>query len=393
MESKLPNAALSSPSFEFSSCNDPELALRTASQDVSMTTPGGGWWGDAPAQDRENGNDNDGVDGTSRSSTQSGNINQFDILLVEDVHVVVDDGVDGTSSSVHFYLPTTIERTRGLPQKEGIKAMPPDANLSSVPSKDDEDDKVSNGGGSFVAFLSYLSGGCAPPHLYAANDGDFSPPSSLRRDPTQDGGNSRDDGVDGTLSPSRPDVNNHEVILPETSSTMIGTDGRSYTEAHSCIVASVLATKAAGGRWAHYRVLGISDYKADDAEIKRTYRQMALKLHPDKNSAPRADEAFKAVGNAYEMLSDQQKRRVYDMTGEEILNGRHQQAAEAEQHPQTAEDIPYGQICCFFCLYMFFFIGISASIGVICSYSPSVGLILLICWFGCIGCLPILGTN
>jgi hypothetical protein len=42
---------------------------------------------------------------------------------------------------------------------------------------------------------------------------------------------------------------------------------------------------------------------------------------------------------------------------------------------------------------MFFFIGISASIGVICSYSPSVGLILLICWFGCIGCLPILGTN
>lgn len=389
MESKLPNsAALSSPSFEFSSCNDPELALRTASQDVSMTTPGGGWWGDAPAQDRENGNDNYGVDGTSRSSTQSGNINQFDILLVEDVHVVVDDGVDGTSSSVHFYLPTTIERTRGLPQKEGIKAMPPDANLSSVPSKDDEDDKVSDGGGSFVAFLSYLSGGCAPPHLDAANDGDFSPPSSLRPDPTHDGGNSRDDGVDGsTLSPSRTDVNNPEVILPETSSTMIGTDGRSYTEAHSCIVASVLATKAAGGRWAHYRVLGISDYKADDAEIKRTYRQMALKLHPDKNSAPRADEAFKAVGNAYEMLSDQQKRRVYDMTGEEILNGRHQQAAEAEQHPQTVED---GKIWCLFCFLMFLFIGISASIGVIGGYSPSVAIILLICWVGFIICLPVI---
>jgi len=134
--------------------------------------------------------------------------------------------------------------------------------------------------------------------------------------------------------------------------------------------------------------IGISDYKADDAEIKRTYRQMALKLHPDKNSAPRADEALKAVGNAYEMLSDQEKRRVYDMTGEEeILNGWHQQAAEAEQHPQT-------EICCFFCLFMFLYIGISASIGVICGYSPSVGLILLICWFGCIGCLPvILGTN
>ena len=333
-----------------------------------MTTPGGGWWGDAPAQDRKNGNDNDGVDGTSRSSTKvKSTREEFDILLGEDVHVVVDDGVDGTSSSVHFYLPTTIERTRGLPQKEGIKAMPPDANLSSVPSKDDEDNMVSDGGGSFDAILSYLSSGCAPPHLDAANDGDFSSPSSLRPDPTQDGGNSWDDGVDGTLSPSRPDVNNSEVILPETSSTMIGTDGRSYTEAHSCIVASVLATKAAGGRWAHYRVLGISDFKADDAEIKRTYRQMALKLHPDKNSAPRADEAFKAVRNAYEMLSDQQKRRVYDMTGEEILNGRHQQAAEAEQHPQT-------EICCFFCFFLFLFIGIHASIGV--------GLIILICWFG-----------
>ena len=322
MESKLPNsAALSSPSFEFSSCKDPELALRTASQDVSMTTPGGGWWGDAPAQDRENGNDNDGVDGTSRSSTQSGNINQFDILLVEDVHVVVDDGVDGTSSSVHFYLPTTIERTRGLPQKEGIKAMPPDANLSSVPSKDDEDDKVSDGGGSFVAFLSYLSGGCAPPHLDAANDGDFSPPSSLRPDPTHDGGNSKEDGVDGsTLSPSRPDVNNPEVILPE-------------------------------------------------------------------NSAPRADEAFKAVGNAYEMLSDQQKRRVYDMTGEEILNGRHQQAAEAEQHPQTVED---GKMWwCLFWFLMFLFIGSSASIGVIGGYSPTAAIILFICLVGVLIFLPV----
>ena len=208
--------------------------------------------------------------------------------------------------------------------------MPPNANLSSVPSKDDEEDKVSDGGGSFDAFLSYLSDGCAPPHLDDANDGDFSPPSSLRRDPTQDGGNSRDDGVDGTLSPSRPDVNDPEVILPETSSKMIGTDGRSYTKAQSCIVASVLATKAASGRWAHYQVPGISDDKADDIEIKKTYHQMALKLHPDKNSAPSADEAFKAVGNAYEMLSDLQKCRLYDMTSEEIFHRQHQRAAEAE---------------------------------------------------------------
>ena len=148
-----------------------------------------------------------------------------------------------------------------------------------------------------------------------------------------------------------------------------------------------MATKAAGGRWAHYLVLGISDNKADDAEIKRTYRQMALKLHPDKNSAPRADEAFKAVGNAYEMLSDQQKRRVYDMTGEEILNGRHQQAAEAEQHPQTVED---GKMWwCLFWFLMFLFIGSSASIGVIGGYSPTAAIILFICLVGVLIFLPV----
>ena len=241
--------------------------------------------------------------------------------------------------------------------------MPPNANLSSVPSKDDEDDMVSDGGGSFDAFLSYLSDGCTPPHLDAANDGNFSPPSSLRPDPTQDRGNSGDDRVDGTLSPSRPDVNNPEVILHETSSTMIGTDGRSYTEAQSCIVASVLATKAAGGRWAHYRVMGISDNKADDAEIKRTYRQMALKLHPDKNSAPRADEAFKAVGNAYEMLSDPQKCRLYNMTSEEIFHRQHQRAAEAENSvqelPENLCDSCCGPCCCM-CIVQFWLLSIAS---------------------------------
>ena len=49
---------------------------------------------------------------------------------------------------------------------------------------------------------------------------------------------------------------------------------------------------------------------------------IALKLHPDKNSAPHADEAFKAVGLAYATLSDDQKRRIYDMSGEEDPDNR-----------------------------------------------------------------------
>ena len=47
-----------------------------------------------------------------------------------------------------------------------------------------------------------------------------------------------------------------------------------------------------------------------------------MKLHPDKNSAPKADEAFKAVGLAYATLSDTQKRRIYDVSGEEDPDNR-----------------------------------------------------------------------
>eukprot|EP00536_Pseudo-nitzschia_multiseries_P005673 jgi/Psemu1/191025/e_gw1.109.61.1 len=71
-----------------------------------------------------------------------------------------------------------------------------------------------------------------------------------------------------------------------------------------------------GGRGAHYRVLGISQ-NATESEIKKAYRKTAIKVHPDKNSAPQADEAFKAVGLAYATLSDSQKRTIYDRYGEE----------------------------------------------------------------------------
>mmetsp|Transcript_33791 Transcript_33791/g.46795 ORF Transcript_33791/g.46795 Transcript_33791/m.46795 type:complete len:448 (-) Transcript_33791:317-1660(-) len=69
-----------------------------------------------------------------------------------------------------------------------------------------------------------------------------------------------------------------------------------------------------------YTVLGVSR-GSDQKEIKRAYRQLARKFHPDVNKAADADAKFKEISNAYEVLSDDQKRSIYDRYGEAGLKG------------------------------------------------------------------------
>ncbi|KAM7394375.1 hypothetical protein PAMP_021182 [Pampus punctatissimus] len=66
----------------------------------------------------------------------------------------------------------------------------------------------------------------------------------------------------------------------------------------------------------YYEVLGVNK-EANEDELKKAYRKLALKFHPDKNHAPGATEAFKKIGNAYAVLSNPDKRRQYDLTGGE----------------------------------------------------------------------------
>jgi DnaJ-class molecular chaperone len=65
-----------------------------------------------------------------------------------------------------------------------------------------------------------------------------------------------------------------------------------------------------------YEVLGVSR-SASAEEITKAYRKLAQKYHPDRNGGDKAAEAkFKEVNNAYEVLSDPQKKQMYDMTGQ-----------------------------------------------------------------------------
>src|ERR1700728_5334938 len=62
----------------------------------------------------------------------------------------------------------------------------------------------------------------------------------------------------------------------------------------------------------YYGVLGVRR-DADPDEIKKAYRRLARELHPDVNPDPETQERFKEITQAYEVLSDTEKRRMYDM--------------------------------------------------------------------------------
>ncbi|XP_059216216.1 dnaJ protein homolog 1-like [Stomoxys calcitrans] len=70
----------------------------------------------------------------------------------------------------------------------------------------------------------------------------------------------------------------------------------------------------------YYKILAIGRDASQD-EIRKAYYKLAKKYHPDKNKAPKAEENFKVIGEAYAVLSDTKKRKIYDQNGEQDLKG------------------------------------------------------------------------
>lgn len=83
---------------------------------------------------------------------------------------------------------------------------------------------------------------------------------------------------------------------------------RSYSEEHVQLVRQIRRNKD------YYEVLGL-ERTCSVEEIRKAYRKLSLKVHPDKNKAPGSEEAFKKVSKAFKCLSDVESRRQYDQTG------------------------------------------------------------------------------
>lgn len=92
------------------------------------------------------------------------------------------------------------------------------------------------------------------------------------------------------------------------------------------LLALLLVVHGAAKR-SHYAVLGV-DNKAEQSEIKKAYRRLAMKTHPDKGGDA---EQFKRINEAYHVLSDTRKREAYDLYGEEPGGGHPFQQQQRQQ--------------------------------------------------------------
>lgn len=92
-----------------------------------------------------------------------------------------------------------------------------------------------------------------------------------------------------------------------------------YSVLINFVILLILATDLSLANRDFYKILNIKK-SATTNEVKKAYRKLAKELHPDKNKDdPNASEKFSDLSSAYEVLSDEDKRKLYDRCGEECV--------------------------------------------------------------------------
>ncbi|KAL1225586.1 Chaperone protein dnaJ 49 [Cardamine amara subsp. amara] len=105
-----------------------------------------------------------------------------------------------------------------------------------------------------------------------------------------------------------PNSSDRPSLRQRGSSTTSSSSSISYTEEQISIVRKIKSKKD------YYEILGVeSNCSVDD--LRKAYRKLSLKVHPDKNQAPGSEEAFKSVSKAFQCLSNEETRKKYDVSG------------------------------------------------------------------------------
>ncbi|CCA71157.1 related to HLJ1-Co-chaperone for Hsp40p [Serendipita indica DSM 11827] len=104
---------------------------------------------------------------------------------------------------------------------------------------------------------------------------------------------------------------------------------REYTAEQLAVVKRIRKCKVTE----YYEILSLSK-ECDEADVKKAYRKLALQLHPDKNGAPGADEAFKMVSKAFQVLSDPALRSAFDRDGGDPESRFPSGMRSADTHPR-----------------------------------------------------------
>ncbi|KAE9601823.1 putative DnaJ domain-containing protein [Lupinus albus] len=114
----------------------------------------------------------------------------------------------------------------------------------------------------------------------------------------------------GKSSPKHSDQPSIRRRASTTTESSSSSSSVTYTEEQVAVVRDIRRKKN------YYEILGL-EKSCSVEDVRKAYRKLSLKVHPDKNKAPGAEEAFKAVSKAFQCLSDEENRKKYGISGED----------------------------------------------------------------------------